>query len=151
MGQVATVGKSETHDSVLRVDERSESGKVGGGTRVRLDVDTPNLGVQVESLESSVSAEVLEDVNVLVTTVVSGTGETFRVFVGQHRSVGLHDGERGQVLRSDQLETGELSPCLIFNDLGDLGVSLGQRLVEAGVEVLGNRDGGGREGSHCAF
>ena len=38
---------------------------LGGGSRVRLDIDTPDLGVEVECLQSSVSAEVLEDINVL--------------------------------------------------------------------------------------
>lgn len=39
---------------------------LGGGSRVGLDVDTPDLGVEVESLQGSVSAEVLEDINVLI-------------------------------------------------------------------------------------
>lgn len=133
MGQVTSVWETETHDSVLGVDqgsERGEAGQVsystnhetrsvdslGGGSRVWLDVDTPDLGVKVEGLERSVSAEVLEDIDVLkvsvmvialrhrymthlVTTVVSCSGKTLRVLVGQHGSVGLHDGERGQVLR----------------------------------------------------
>jgi hypothetical protein len=38
---------------------------LGGRTRVRLDVDAPDLGVEVEGLERSVSSEVLEDVDVL--------------------------------------------------------------------------------------
>lgn len=98
MGKVTTVGKTETHESVVGLDEGGEGGKVGGRTRVRLDVDTPNLGVEVKGLEGSLSAEVLEDVDVLVTTVVSGSGKTLRVLVGEDGAVGLHDGERGQVL-----------------------------------------------------
>jgi len=38
---------------------------LGSGSRVGLDVDTPDLGVEVECLQSSVSAKVLEDINVL--------------------------------------------------------------------------------------
>lgn len=98
VGQVTTVGQTETHDPVLRVDQGGERGKVGGGSRVRLDVDTPELGVEVEGLEGTLSAQVLEDVDVLVSSVVSGAGETFRVLVGEHRSVGLHNSQRGQVL-----------------------------------------------------
>lgn len=45
VGQVTAVGQAQTHDSVLGVDERGEGGKVGGGSRVGLDVDTPDLGV----------------------------------------------------------------------------------------------------------
>lgn len=36
-------------------------------------------------------------------------------------------------LGSDELETGELSPCLILDDLGDLGVSLGEVGIKTGV------------------
>jgi hypothetical protein len=39
---------------------------LGSGSRVGLDVDTPDLGVEVECLQSSVSAEVLEDIDVLI-------------------------------------------------------------------------------------
>jgi hypothetical protein len=39
---------------------------LGGGSRVGLDIDTPDLGVEVEGLQGSVSAEILEDINVLV-------------------------------------------------------------------------------------
>lgn len=36
-------------------------------------------------------------------------------------------------LGSDELETGELSPRLILDDLGNLGVSLGEVGVKTGV------------------
>jgi hypothetical protein len=104
VSQVTTVGKTQTHDSVLRVDQGGESRKIGSRTRVGLDVDTPDLGVEVECLKSSVSAQVLEDVDVLVTTVVSSSGQTLGVLVGQHGAVGLHNGQRGQVLeKQDEL------------------------------------------------
>jgi hypothetical protein len=44
----------------------SRKDSLGGGSRVGLDVDTPDLGVEVEGLQSSVSAEVLENINVLI-------------------------------------------------------------------------------------
>jgi hypothetical protein len=85
--QVSSVGQTETHDSVLRLDHRGKGGEagiisrvaprvrfrssLGGRSRVRLDVDTPDLGVEVESLQGSVSAEVLEDVNVLPSQLLS--------------------------------------------------------------------------------
>ena len=43
----------------------SRKDSLGGGSRVGLDVNTPDLGVEVESLQGSVSTEVLEDINVL--------------------------------------------------------------------------------------
>jgi hypothetical protein len=46
---------------------------LGSGPRVWLDVDTPNLGVKVECLESSVSAKVLEDIDVLIIVSFEGS------------------------------------------------------------------------------
>jgi hypothetical protein len=87
-------------------------------------------------------------VTYLVTTIVSGTGKTLRVLVGQHRSVGLHDSEGGQVLisaidawfvsinktylRSDKLQSRELPPSLLLNKRVNLGIGILQR----GVEIL---------------
>lgn len=177
VSQVASVRETETHDSVLGVDERSEGGEagisigyldfgsldsLGGRSRVWLNVDSPDLGVEVECLQGSLSTKVLEDIDVLhvsicsthshvkthlVTTVVSSSGETLRVLVGQHGSVGLHDSERGQVLKSqsarshpkdrqstylgsDKLQTRELPPCLLLDKRVDLGIGILQRSVE---------------------
>lgn len=84
----------------------------------------------------------------LVTTVVSGTGKTLGVLVGQHRSVGLHDSEGSQVLisaihalflsinktylGSDKLQTGELPPSLLLNKRVDLGIGI----LQGSVEIL---------------
>jgi hypothetical protein len=82
----------------------------------------------------------------LVTTVVSGTGKTLRVLVGQHRSVGLHDSEGSQVLLlalschrlnktylgSDKLQTRELPPGLLLNKRVNLGIGI----LQGSVEIL---------------
>lgn len=93
VSKVTTVGETKTHDTVLGLDESSEGSKVGSRSRVWLDVDTPDSGVKVEGLKGTLAGEVLELVNILVTTVVTSTGETFRVLVGEDGSVGLHDSE----------------------------------------------------------
>jgi hypothetical protein len=119
---------------------RGEGRKVGGRARVGLDVDAPDLGVEVEGLEGALAGEVLEDVNVLVAAVVTGAGETLRVLVGEDRAVGLHDGKRGQVLRSNELKARELTPGLLLDDVVDLGVVDRDVLVEHLVEVIGDGD-----------
>lgn len=141
VGEVTTVRETKTHHSVLGADEGSESGKVGGGTRVRLDVHAPDLGVKVESLQSTLPGKVLNNIDVLVTTVVSSTGKTLRVLVGKHRAVGLHNSERSQVLGSDKLETRELTPSLLLDERVDLGIGLSQGLVETSVKIGGDGDG----------
>jgi len=44
-----------------------------------LDVDTPDLRVETEGGESPGSTEVLENIDVLVSSVVSSSGKTLRV------------------------------------------------------------------------
>lgn len=98
VGQVATGGKVESHDAVLGLDHGGQGSKVGGGSGVGLDVDTPLLSGETEGLKGTLAAEVLDQIDVLVATVVTGTGETLRVLVGQGGSIGLHDSLGGEVL-----------------------------------------------------
>lgn len=51
-------------------------------SRVRLYVNTPLLGVEVECSEGTLLAEYLELVNVLITAVVPGIRETLGILVG---------------------------------------------------------------------
>lgn len=67
-------------------------------TRIRLDIDAPLGGVKVECLQSTLAAKGLEFINILVTTVVTGVGETLGILVGQDRAIGLHGGLTSQVL-----------------------------------------------------
>ena len=73
--------------------------------RVRLDVDAPLCGVEMEGLEGTLLAEDLELVDVLVATVVARVGETLRVLVGEDGAVGLHRRAARQVLRAEIRET----------------------------------------------
>lgn len=68
---------------------------LGGRSRVRLDVDSPDLGVEAEGGERPGSAEVLKDIDVLISSVVSSAGETLRVLPTiKQRSVGRDDGRQ---------------------------------------------------------
>ena len=44
-----------------------------------MDIDTPLLGVQAESSESAVSAQVLNLINEFITAIVTMTGKTFKI------------------------------------------------------------------------
>ena len=78
------------------------SGKTEGAyaARVRLDVDAPDRGVQVESGKSTLLAEDLELIDVLISAVITGIGKTLGVLVGEDRTIGLHRRQRGQILYS---------------------------------------------------
>ena len=102
MRQVTTVGKVKTHQTVVRTHESLVDLQVGRAAAKALNVDTPLGRVQVEGLESTLLAGDLNGVDVLVATVVTGTGVTLRVLVAHGRAQGIEDGTRGEVLRGNQ-------------------------------------------------
>lgn len=102
MRQVTTVGEVKTHQAVVGAHQSLVNLKVGRGARQTLDVDTPLGGVKVEGLESTVLASDLNGIDVLVTTVVTGTGVTLGVLVGHGGTQGLEDSVGGEVLGGDQ-------------------------------------------------
>lgn len=100
--QVTTVGEVKTHQATVGRHQSLVNLQVGGGARQTLDVDTPLGGVKVEGLESTVLASDLNGIDVLVTTVVTGTGVALGVLVGHGGTQGLEDSVGGEVLRGDQ-------------------------------------------------
>lgn len=102
MTQVATVGEVKTHQAVVRAHDGLVDLQVGRRATQALDVDTPLLRVQVESLEGTLLAGDLNGIDVLVTTIVTGTGVTLGVLVGHGRTKSIEDGVGGEVLRGDQ-------------------------------------------------
>ena len=102
MRQVTTVGEVKTHQAIVGAHQSLVNLQVGGGARQTLDVDTPLGGVKVEGLESTVLASDLNGIDVLVTTVVTGTGVALGVLVGHGGTQGLEDSVGGEVLRGDQ-------------------------------------------------
>lgn len=102
MAQMATMGKVETHKTAVDRHDSLVDLEVGRGSRKALDVDTPLLGVEVESLKSTLLAETLDLVNVLVATIVTSTGVTLRVLVGHGGTKGIEDSAGGDVLGGDE-------------------------------------------------
>lgn len=102
MRQVTTVGEIKTHQTVVRTHESLVDLQVGRATAKALNVDTPLGGVQVEGLESTLLAGDLHGIDVLVATIVTGTGVTLGVLVAHGRAKGIEDGTGGEVLRGNQ-------------------------------------------------
>lgn len=69
---LSSVGQVQAHDAVVRLQDGRVGCKVGGGARVRLDVDAPQVGVQAEGAESPFLAQQLDLVDDLCTSVVPG-------------------------------------------------------------------------------
>jgi hypothetical protein len=62
----------ERHHAFMRQQRRGVNLEVCGGSRVRLDVDAPFLGVQLEGLQSTLLAQTLSGVDELIAAVVAG-------------------------------------------------------------------------------
>ena len=83
---MATVGKIETHEPVMWPHDGLVSLQVRGAAAQALNVDTPLLRIKTECLQSTRLAEQLDRVDVLVATIVSGTGVSLGVLVGHGRA-----------------------------------------------------------------
>lgn len=84
MAQVATVGKVKTHQAVMGAHESLVNLQIGRAATQALDIDTPLLRVEVEGLEGTSLASGLNNVNMLVTTIVTSSGIALGVLVA-HR------------------------------------------------------------------
>ena len=111
-------------------------GVVGLRARVRLHVRV--LGA--EQLLGAVDRELLGDVDELAAAVVALAGVALGVLVREHRALAVEHRLRHEVLRRDHLERRLLAPQLVLEDLGDLGVDVGDGLGE----VVGTEVGHGR-------
>ena len=114
MGQVATVRQIQTHESVMRPHDGLVRLQVCRAAAQALNVDTPLLRVETESLQSTLLAEQLDLVDVLVTTVVAGTRVSLRVLVGHGRAEGVEDGPGGYILGGNEEDGLALTLELFF-------------------------------------
>ena len=83
--------------------------------------------VGAEQCLGPIAGDVLHHVDVLATAVVAPTGQALGVLVGQHAALGLQYRARHKVLRRDHLEGVALPAQFLAQQLGDVGVDLGER------------------------
>lgn len=142
---MTTMGQVETHKTVVWSHESLVDLEVGGAAAQALDIDTPLLRVDVEGLEGSCLAKKLDLIDVLVATIVSGTGVALGVLVGHGRAKGVEDGAGGNILGGDEkdgllltLDLFFLTKALVvltelvrvsYHDLSDSRISLNQGLL----------------------
>lgn len=67
---LSSVRQIQAHDAVVRLQNGRVGRKVGGGSRVRLNVDAPQLRVQTEGVERSFLTQQLDLVDDLCTSIV---------------------------------------------------------------------------------
>lgn len=86
MAQMTAMRKIQTHQAAMGGHDSLVDLKVGRAAAEALNIDTPLLGVNIEGLESTTLAKQLNLVDVLVTAVVTSTGQALRVLVGHGRA-----------------------------------------------------------------
>jgi len=98
--------------------------EVSRRSRVRLDVDSPFIGIKAICLKSTLLAKNLNLINDFISSVVTSMWKTFRVFVGQARSETFNDSTRGEVLRGDKFKRSPLTRFFLFNEIKKLWIVL---------------------------
>lgn len=92
----------QTHQAIMRSHDSLINLQIGRGTRQALNIDTPSLLLQVESLQGTSLTRQLNGVNMLVSTVVSCSWVALGVFVAHWRAESVEDGAGGYVLGGDE-------------------------------------------------
>ncbi len=116
MGQVTTGGQIHTQDGVAWFDQRLKHTLVRLRTGVWLHVGE----FTAEQLLCAVDCEVLSNVHILATAIVTTARVAFGVFVGQNGTLGFHHCGGNDVLRGDQFDL----VALTAEFAGDGGVKL---------------------------
>ena len=127
VGEVAAVRQVQAHDGVARTDQGVHHRGVGLRAGVRLDVRVPGA----EQGLDPVDRELFDHVHVLAAAVVALARVALGVLVRQHRTLRLHHGPGGVVLRGDHLQAVALAGQLGVDLRGDLRVQGGQVRVQA--------------------
>jgi hypothetical protein len=129
VGEVTAVIEGLTQNRVPRRQQSEHRGGVGLCARVWLHV-----GVRrAEQCLDPVDRQLLDDVDVLAAAVVAAPGIAFRVLVRQHRTLGFHHRQRGEVLAGDHLQRARLTIALGRDRAVDVGIDVGQPEAERGI------------------
>ena len=141
VGQVAAVVEPERQDRVARLQQ----GEVGGHVRLRAGVRLDVRVLGAEERLRPVDRQLLDLVDDLAAAVVALARITLGVLVRRHRADRLEHARPGEVLGRDQLDLVPLPLRLAPQQIGDLGVDVGQTgRAEAVQRVLG-------DGHSCSF
>ena len=111
--QMAAVRQIEPHERIAGLEHREKYGHIGLSARMRLHVGI--LG-SVE-LAQAVDSQLLDPIDDLAAAVITRSGISFRIFVGQHRAHGLHDLFAYKILGGDQLDALHLPPLFALDQI----------------------------------
>ena len=123
MGQVPAGREIEPHEGVAGRHQGHERGDVGGGAGMRLHV----CKFTSEKLGNTFNRKVFCHIDILAAAVIAPPGQAFGIFVGENGALRLQDCLADDVFRGDQLDFIALAGELALDDIGNLGIGLGER------------------------
>ncbi len=122
MRKVSTFRETQSEDPVAWIDERQIGRKIGAGAGMRLHIDM----LRPEELFCAVARQILDFVDDFTTAVVALAGQSFRVFVRQHRANRFEHRFADKVLGGDQLDAKALTLPFPLDDGGNSRVGCSQ-------------------------
>ena len=114
MAEMATVGKIQTHEPVVRPHDGLVYLQICRAAAQSLHIDAPPLLVKSERLESAGLASQLNGIDVLIASIVASAGQAFAVLVAHRCAKCIEDRSRGEVLGCDQVDGFSLPLDLVF-------------------------------------
>ena len=121
VGEMAAFGQTHAHDGVARLAEGHQHRLVGLRAGMGLHVG----GFCAEQLLDPIDRQLLGDVHPFAAAVIALARITFRILVGEHRTLRLHHGRAGVVLRRDQFDMVFLALGLALDGGPQLGIGAG--------------------------
>ena len=128
VSQMSAGGEAHAEQRVARPEQRVEHRLVGLAARVRLDVREP----AAEESADALFRKILDDIHPLAPAVIPPRRIAFRVFVHEHRSLGLHHRPRDDVFGRDQFDSVALPPQFGIDRIEYGAVRVPQRPVRDG-------------------
>ena len=123
--KVTAVREIQSQHGIARLNHRSVRRHVGGRAGVRLHVGM--LGA--EELFGAIARQILHHVGELASAVVTLTGISLGILVGEDRAHRLQHGLAHEILRGDQLQPFMLPPLFVFDGFGNLRIDFRQRAL----------------------
>ena len=111
MRQVAAVGQAHAEDAIASFEQCEVYGRVRLRTGVRLDVGV----IRAEESLDAVDGELLDDVDVLASTVVAPRRIALGVLVRQHAALRREHARARVIFRRDEFDMLFLAPIFLFD------------------------------------
>src|SRR5579885_3898483 len=106
VGQMTSMGQIHAEDRIAGI----QYGRIGRfiGLRSRMGLNVNVLGA--EEFLSSLAGKIFHCVDMLAAAVISLSGVTLRIFVGENTARGLQNRFGGEIFAGDQLQAQVLAP-----------------------------------------